>query len=76
MHASDLGSAKALRKFKPGQVVAGRVLTADPGERGCLRRLLLCGPFDRIWRPILLTAALLLIAPPWPCPPPTHPAHA
>jgi hypothetical protein len=39
MHASDLGSAKALRKFKPGQTVAGRVLTVDPGEPRWLRLL-------------------------------------
>lgn len=31
LHASDLGSAKGLKKFKQGQKVAGRVLTVDPG---------------------------------------------
>lgn len=30
LHASDLGSAKALRKFKAGQRVAGKVLSIDP----------------------------------------------
>jgi ribosomal protein S1 len=33
LHASDLGSAKGLRKFKEGQKVEGKVLTVDPG--GC-----------------------------------------
>ena len=33
LHASDLGSAKGLGKFKEGQKVEGKVLTVDPG--GC-----------------------------------------
>lgn len=31
LHASDLGTAKVLRKFKEGQKVEGKVLTVDPG---------------------------------------------
>ncbi|EFN56095.1 hypothetical protein CHLNCDRAFT_145628 [Chlorella variabilis] len=33
LHASDVGTAKALRKFKAGQTVAGKVLTVDPATK-------------------------------------------
>lgn len=37
LHASDLGTAKGLRKFKEGQKVQGRVLSVDPGaQRGAV----------------------------------------
>lgn len=32
LHATDLGTAKGLKKFKEGQKVAGKVLTVDAGE--------------------------------------------
>lgn len=31
LHASDLGTAKGLKKFKEGQKVAGKVLAVDAG---------------------------------------------
>ena len=34
LHASDLGTAKGLRKYKEGQAVEGRVLTVNPGAQG------------------------------------------
>jgi len=35
LHASDLGTAKGLKKFKEGQKVAGKVLSVDTGALGC-----------------------------------------
>ena len=40
LHVSDLGSRKALRKFKEGQKVAARVLTIDAGGRGWMMGIL------------------------------------